>query len=166
MTSFSELLSQLISTAGGIDLTVNGAAKQIVGMAAFRTVNTGDSGYIKLMFSDGSFMLVVPDSEQLFYADAIMGQADGIPDNAIGVTEKINFNGKDYKLENKDDFQYVLQLFKGGPDQIEGEVTFSDYIPVDGSSEILSLGWILRDGRRADINCKEIDIANVEITAT
>ncbi len=90
-----------------------------------------------------------------------MGQEDGIRDEVIGVQEVINFNGKDYKLENKDDFQYTVHLYKGGPDTIEGEVTFCDYVPTNGESEILSLGWTMRDGQRADINCQEINIADI-----
>jgi hypothetical protein len=57
----------------------------------------------------------------------------------------------------------VIRLIKGDYSSIEGEVKFSDYVPKDGSNELLSLGWIVRTGERADINPKGIDLSEIKL---
>lgn len=160
---FNHLLSLLDENLDEKAFQIKGKSKKVVGLAEFRTINMGEDGYFKMMFDDHSFMLVIPSMGSVFYADRILGKADGISDEMIGNVAELEFNDKKYKLENKDDFQYTVRLFIGGPEDIEGEVKFSDYGPVDGSVEILSLGWITRTGERADINCKEIALERIQV---
>jgi len=119
--------------------------------------------YIKMLFDDGSFLLVLKNEEELYYANNVLGKIEEISDEDIGKKELIYFNGKEYKLDNKDDYQFVLDLIKGNPYEIEGECRFSDYSPVDGTKEFLSLGWLSYNGERADINPKFLEQSKVEI---
>jgi len=52
----------------------------------------------------------------------------------IGREKLITFRGKQYKLGNRDDYQFVKQLVFGSPLDIEGECRFSDYFPIPLSS--------------------------------
>jgi len=65
-------------------------------------------------------------------------------------------------LEDKNDYQYVLELLVGTPLDIEGKCRFSDYLPTEETKEFLSLGWLSETGKRADINPIHIDTAEVE----
>ncbi len=51
-------------------------------------------------------------------------------------------------------------------DDIEGEVRFSDYFPVNGEKEFLSLGWIMKTGKRADVNPKFISHESVDLESS
>lgn len=40
---------------------------------------------------------------------------------------------------------------------------FSDYFPTNGNKEFLSLGWIVKTGKRADVNPKLIPNESVDL---
>lgn len=134
------------------------------GLARYSSINYYPEEYIKAAFDDGSFLLIIPDKKEFYYSDTYVVQIPEITGDMIGKSEIVEYNGKKYKLENKDDFQYVLQLYIGYPDTIEGEVNFSDYFPVDGEKEFLSLGWIVRTAQRADVNPKILSPDAVSIS--
>ena len=120
--------------------------------------------YIKIKFTDGSFLLAVKNNEEFYFANSIIEHIQEIPDEDIGKTDILKYKNKEYKLENKDDYQYVLGLIVGTPLEIEGECRFSDYFPTEGSKEFLSLGWLSETGKRADINPVYIDTAGVQLS--
>ena len=110
-----------------------------------------------------SFLLILINDHKLYYSDEHIIRNTGINDEIIGKKEIIQYKGKKYKLDNKDDYQFCLQLYVGSPSDIEGECRFSDYFPIKGPKEFLSLGWISHTRKRADINPKIIDQEEVEI---
>lgn len=166
MHKFKEFYSTLKNSRGKeVVLKIKGVEKEVKAMVRLTTKNClpENDEYIKMIFNDGSFLLALSNDEELYYAESIVGKISEIPDEAIGKEEFLKYNGKEYKLENADDYQFVLDLIIGTPYDIEGEVRCSDYFPTDGTKEILSLGWLCYNGERADINPSLIDQSEVEI---
>ncbi len=163
MKSFDDFLQKLLSkSAGDIELKIKGIEKKIKGMCRY-TSNNYDFEYIKIVFEDHSHLIIVPSEKDIAYADGVLGEAEGISDEMIG-NKEVNYKGKKYVLDNGDDYQFVLNHLVGVPGKdIEGEVRFSDYIGVDDDSEVLSLGWIVSTGKRADVLARGIDISDVEV---
>ncbi len=163
MKDFNLFVQKLLENpTNQTNLLINGKTKTIKGMAHFRTINMGDSEYIKIAFQDNSFLLVLPQDKELYYSDAYIVDIPAITDEMIG-QEKITYKGKEYELVNKDDYQFVKRLYVGSIEDIEGEVRFSDYFPANGDKEFLSLGWIMKTGNRADVNPKFISPENVDL---
>jgi len=142
-------------------LIINGKKKNIKGMVGLTTKNYPESEYIKIVFNDRSFLLIMINDKEIYYADKIIDRIHEISDNVIGKVDAIKYNGKEYKLGNRDDYQYVIQRYVGTPNDVEGEARFSDYFPISGPKEYLSLGWLSETGERADINCKIIDVKEI-----
>jgi len=166
MNSFDEFLNKLLlQPSTETHIQINGHNKTIKAMIHLTTKNyikqNGD--YYKILFDDGSFLLIMPADKELFYANKIIGHIKEISNSQIGNDEYLIYNNKKYHLENMNDYQYVLELLVGKPNEIEGECRFSDYFPVSGPKEFLSLGWLMASGERADINCQIIDVNNVKI---
>ncbi|PIR60936.1 MAG: hypothetical protein COU68_02135, partial [Candidatus Pacebacteria bacterium CG10_big_fil_rev_8_21_14_0_10_45_6] len=122
-----ELLSALLEDPNR-KISIRGKQKEIVGFAEFRTVNLGDDGYFKVIFDDHSFLFIVPSENLLLYTDEAPAPFDEIVDGDIGNVQKLSFRGREYKIENAHDYQYVVKLIKGDYRNIEGEVSFSDYV--------------------------------------
>ncbi|MDA1079124.1 MAG: hypothetical protein O2840_00315 [bacterium] len=158
-----ELLNALLENPNR-KIAIRGKQKEIVGFAEFRSINLGDEGYFKAIFDDHSLLLIIPGEELLLYSDKAPEPFDEIADEDIGNKQELLFRGRRYKLENAHDYQYVVQLIKGNYQSIEGEVKYSDYVPEDGANELLSLGWIVRTGKRADDNPKELSIEDVKLS--
>jgi hypothetical protein len=157
---FNHFLNKITANPDSIILTIKDQKKHIRGMAKFRSINMGDEEYIKISFADKSGLIILL-SGSLFLSDAPIGQAKNIKDSDIGRKPAVIFQGKQYILDNKDDYQFCTRLFVGTPNQdIEGECRFSDYTSKDGT-EILSLGWISYDNTRADVLAKQIDISDI-----
>jgi hypothetical protein len=157
-----ELIDALVANPNQ-RVTVKGVSKNIVGFAEFKTVNLADNGYFKVIFDDHSFLFIVPNDNLILYTDETPAAFSEIRDEEIGNKQELSFRGKEYTLDNINDYQYVIRLIKGEYSSIEGEVKFSDYVPKDGSNELLSLGWIVRTGERADINPKGIDLSEIKL---
>lgn len=157
-----ELVDKLVENPNH-KLKIRGQVKEIVGFAEFRTVNLGEDGYYKLTFDDHSFLLITPGDGVVMYTDEAPAPYSEIAGEDIGAKKELIFREREYVLDNPHDYQYVVRLIKGGPEEIEGEVKFSDYVPKDGSAELLSLGWIVRTGSRADVNPREIDVSEIEV---
>lgn len=162
MNSFKEFFQKLLSNPSSkMIMIVKGSRKIVKGMARFSTINYPDDVYIKIVFDDHSFLLIIPKEQEIYYAEKILGKAEGITDEMIGRDKVLKFNGKKYELGNKNDYQFCLQLYVGTPKDIEGECRFSDYFPAEGPKEFLSLGWLSYSGERADINCRIIDSQDI-----
>ena len=144
-------------------LEIGGKDKQIKAMARFRTVNYLDDEYIKIIFDDHSFMLVLINDQELYYSDKYSIDIPEVTDEMIGEVKTIKYKGKVYELGNKDDYQFCQQKYVGGLLDIEGECRFSDYFPTEGPKEFLSLGWLAYNGKRADINPQIIDLKEVKV---
>lgn len=164
MTDFDSFYNKITDNPStNTRVVINGKEKTIKGMVLLTTKNNPSDQYIKIVFNDGSFLLVMIQDKEFYYADKLIGNIAVIKDEDIGKLEKIGYEGKIYELGNRDDYQYVLRRYVGGPKDVEGEARFSDYFPVEGPKEFLSLGWLAETGERADINCKIVDIKSIEI---
>ncbi|MDD3303276.1 MAG: hypothetical protein PHN31_07000, partial [Candidatus Gracilibacteria bacterium] len=136
-------------------VNIKGTEKNVKAMAEYITKN--GLQYIKIVFTDKSFLYIPKNEETLYYSENYITDTN-IKDKDIGVKEKINFNSKDYYLENKDDYQFVKKFYLGEIGAIEGEVRFSDYVPKEGD-DILSLGWTSIDNKRCDLNPFVLDVS-------
>ena len=145
----------------GDEVEICGVRREILALAHYRTDNLGDSDYLKASFSDGSFLLVLLADEVLMFTDEIVHHITEITDEEIGAAEVLNYQGQEFKLVNKDDYQFVLRWYFGKVEDLEGEVKFSDYEPTDGSVGLLSLGWLAKNGERADICVNEIALDKI-----
>lgn len=167
MKNFNNFYNHLLTQATDQTIiSINGQNKQIKSMIRFTTKNylKDNAEYTKIKFQKGGFLLIIPEDQELFYSDIADHHIKEIPDNIIGQQEIIKYKGKKYKLGNKNDYQYVLQLHIGSPLDIEGECSFSDYFPINKEpKEFLSLGWLSSNGKRADINPIIIKNEQVEI---
>jgi len=166
MKNFDEFLKKLLNKPSKKTiLKINGKEKIVKAMVRLTSKNyLKDNGeYIKIIFTDGSFLLIISADKEIYYADKIIGDVKTIKDEQIGRDKIIEYKNKKYKLGNKNDYQFVLELLVGSPLEIEGECRFSDYFPISGQKEFLSLGWLSMNGERADINPMIISIKEVEI---
>lgn len=145
------------------EFVINGISKFPKGMVLLVTKNMPKNPYIKIVFNDQSFLLVMIKDKEIYYADKIIGHIKEIADEKIGSETRLEYNGKTYELGNKDDYQYVMRRSIGGPKDVEGEAKFSDYFSTNGLKEFLSLGWLSETGERADINCKIIEPTEINI---
>lgn len=158
---WQDFVTKITSLKCGDKLSINARARKILALAHYRTDNLGDSEYLKASFDDGSSLLVLLADEVLMFTDKIVHHIVEIPDEDIGVVEKTSYEGQEFKLVNKDDYQFVLHWYFGEVEDLEGEVRFSDYEPTDGSVGLLSLGWLTKNNERADICVKEIGLDKV-----
>lgn len=145
-------------------ILVNGKKKTIKAMIHLTSKNyLKDNGdYIKIYFKEDGYLLIIPSEKEIYYSDKIQGKIKGITDEMIGKKKIIKLYGKKYRLENKDDYQFVLRLTVGSPLDIEGECKFSDYFPIEGPKEFLSLGWLSYNGKRVDLHCQIIDPSKIK----
>jgi hypothetical protein len=137
-------------------VVIKGKEKTISGCAEFKSINLGDDTYFKFAFSDHSSLLIVSDLDTLYVSDQPPQSFAEIADNQIGEKKGLLFRGKKFLLDNAHDYQYVVRLIKGDWHTMEGEVRFSDYTAADKSGEMLSLGWIVRTGERADVYLEQL----------
>lgn len=160
--TIQEIIDSLITNPNQ-KVSIKGKLKDIVGFAEFRSINLPEDNYFKMTFEDHSALCIIPGQNLMLYTEEPPTPFTEIADEDIGNKKELEFHGKKYILDNPHDYQYVVRLIKGDYNSIEGEVKFSDYVPEDGASELLSLGWIVRTGERADVNPKELKINDVEI---
>lgn len=165
MKSVQQLLDKLLgSDPGGKTLVIKERKRRVAGLARFTSRNCPDIQYFKMAFGDHSSLVVLPQEQEIYYSDSPLGVAKGIDDEMVGKDQFIEFNGKTYKLENRNDYQYCLQVYAGVPSKdIEGECRFSDYFSTHGVKEMLSLGWLVETGERADVLSLLIDLQEVTL---
>jgi len=164
--SFNKFLNYLISNALKKPiLLVKGNKKTVKAMIRLISKNylqeNGD--YIKVYFKEDGYLMIIPGAQEIYFSDVLQGKIPGITDDMIGKRKVITLNGKKYRLANKDDYQFVKQLYVGSPLEIEGECFFSDYYPVEGPKAFLSLGWLSYNRKRADLKCQIIDLKDIKI---
>jgi hypothetical protein len=105
-------------------------------------------------------LYIVPADKEIYYSTEYIVDTL-ILDNDIW-KETLTYNWKKYKLENKDDYQYVTCLHIWDIDSIEWECIFSDYVPNEWS-DFLSLGWVVSSEERADINPSLIKVEDIKV---
>jgi hypothetical protein len=166
MSNFKEFVTRLLNISPDKPfLVIEGVTKKIIGMSRYATKNMPDGEYIKIVFEDHSLLLIIISDQEIYYADKPLGRIEYISDDMVTTTVKLQFLGKEYEVVNQNDYQYVLQKYIGGVNDIEGECSFSDFAPVDGSKAMLSLGIISATGQRADVYCELIALSDITVTS-
>ncbi len=166
MADFETLTDKLLGFKEDIHLKIKGDIKTIRGIALYRTLNMGDDEYIKVFFTDNSFVLLLLTEKEVYYDPMPVGCLESVADDEVGEAKELVYKGKKYVLKNQHDYQYVKQLVFGDIKSIEGEVEFSDYYPEDeteSGKEFLSVGFLMYSGERADLNPTLLDLAEVEV---
>lgn len=163
VNSFDRVFRELTkSPTSGMRVWIGGTERKLKGMAVFTTKNYSGE-YYKLFFEDESFLMLVPGDEEIYFSPRIVEHIAEIDDKVIG-TEKLFYVGKQFVLKDPDNYQFVKARMVGGPGDVEGEVRFSDYVPIDGSKEILSPGFLSFTGKRADIYCVLISPEKISVS--
>jgi hypothetical protein len=164
MRSFDEFMTKLFDhPSTKTTFTINGKTKTIKAMSRLTSKNYLEGEYIKIYFKEDGYLLIIPQDKEIYFSDTLQNKIDGIADSIIGNEETIHYQGRDFKLGNKDDYQFVKELIVGSPLDIEGECRFSDYFPTTGLKAFLSLGWLTYTNERADLYCEIIDPKNIVI---
>ncbi|MFZ2153499.1 MAG: hypothetical protein WAV41_05640 [Microgenomates group bacterium] len=162
MKTFTEFFHKLIQNANSQTIfEIFGQKKTIKGMSLYSAEH--GSKYYKIVFSDNSLLIVLPEEQIVQYAHKELGHIKSISDEDVGEKDIIEYKNHQFKLENKHDYQFVLQKIVGGLHDIEGECQFSDYVNISDSGDCLSLAWIAFDGRRSDVNSQTINIKDINI---
>ncbi len=164
--NFDSFLKNLTSkTSTRTTFSIGSNKKTVKAMIHLTSKNylNENGDYIKIYFKEDGYLLLIPGTKEVYYSNILQGKIPGITDAVIGRKKIIVLNGKKYRLENRDDYQFVLRLYVGSPLDIEGECRFSDYLPVEGPHEFLSLGWLSYTGERADLHCEIIDLKDIEV---
>lgn len=157
---FKELYKKILNeTSKSKKVSVFWVTKDIVWMASYKTINWLE--YTKLVMKDESFLYIVPADEEIYYSAKYIVNTK-IDDEDVWSKEVIEYNWKKYKLDNKDDYQYVTRLYIWDIDTIEWECVFSDYIP-EKWDDFLSLWRVVASEERADINPALITLDDVKI---
>lgn len=158
--SFDKFYGELLDkTTKSKKIEIFWKVKDIIWMASYKTIHKLE--YIKIVMKDQSFLCVMPLDKLVYYSAEYVVDTD-IFDDDVWVKEVLIYKWKKYKLENKDDYQYVTHLYIGDINTIEWECIFSDYVPEEWN-DFLSLGWIVSNEERADIHANLINIDDIKI---
>ncbi|MFA5894698.1 MAG: hypothetical protein WC851_02895 [Candidatus Shapirobacteria bacterium] len=163
--NFANFFQKFVNTPKkGMIITVSGEKKTVKAISLFTSLNYQKSigNYYKIVFTDDSLLIIIPELQSVQYSAGDLGQIKTITDEMIG-EPTVSYKGNTYKLENKHDYQFVLQKLVGGPLDIEGECQFTDYVNEADSEDSLSLAWIAYDGRRSDVHSHTIEISELDI---
>jgi hypothetical protein len=154
MPTFSKLAKDIVKLPQYSGIIVSGQKKLVRGIVRLTSWNSIDEDYIKVAFTDHTGLLFLLSPKEV-YLSKLLGEVEGVADEKVG-QPTVTFGGRKFRLENKDDYQFVKQLYCGSPLDAETECRFSDYSPEDEAPEILSLGWMVNNGERADVFCEEV----------
>lgn len=155
---------QLLIDRPGQRLRIGNTVRSVVGFAEYRTVHAGSESYYKVACNDHAALCLIPAHNQILFSSDGPARFPDIADSDIGVAAELLFRGKRYKLDNANDYQYVVRLITGDAQTIEGEVRFSDYTAVDAGGGLLSLGLLMRTGERADVCLEELSVDGITLT--
>src|SRR3989344_4374332 len=101
MNKFQKIYSQLQNKEEKTSkISIKGVEKTVKAMVRLTSENyLKDNGeYIKIIFTDGSFLLALKNEEEFYYANELVDHIKEIPDENIGVKEKITYKGREYVL--------------------------------------------------------------------
>lgn len=153
---YNKLLNETVKSK---KISVFWETENVIWMASYKTLNWLE--YTKIVLADESFLYIVPWDKEVYYSTQYIVDTY-ILDDDVWTKKILTYNWKKYKLENKDDYQYVTQLYIGDINTIEWECVFSDYIPEEWK-DFLSLWWVVANEERADINPSLISIEDIKI---
>ncbi|PIZ44459.1 hypothetical protein CO180_01885 [candidate division WWE3 bacterium CG_4_9_14_3_um_filter_41_6] len=150
-------------TSGKTDgLSINGDKKTVAAAAQYRSTNTPNDPFIKVLFTDSSGLILLLHDEQIYYSQKKIGHLRHISNSAIGSAGYVEYEDRKFLLANKGDYQFVENVLIGSPNDIEGECRFSDYISRD-NKHILSLAVNSYTGKRDDVYATLIDESAVVV---
>lgn len=152
---FDSFLQNILTLQEGSLINILGIDHQVSFMASYTTEKFPDDEYIKLFFSDGTLLEIMPSQGEVYFCDDSRKE---ISRNLITSNGKyLNIDGKQYALENANDTQIVKKIYFGDIADGEGGCRFSDYIFED---EIWSLAT-LDNGKISDVHARRIKIGDI-----
>lgn len=152
---FDSFLQNIPTLQEGSLVNILGVDHQVSFMASYTTEKFPDDKYIKLFFSDGTLLEIMPSLEEVYFCD---DNRKEISRNLITSNDKyLNIDGKQYVLKNANDIQIVNKIYFGDIADGEGGCRFSDYVFKD---EIWSLAT-LDNGKISDVHVSKIKIGDI-----
>lgn len=152
---FDDFLLKILKLEKGSIIKVTDKDRRAIFMASYTTEKFPDDEYIKLFFSDGTLLEIMPSQGEVYFCDDSRKE---ISRNLITSNGKyLNIDGKQYALENANDTQIVKKIYFGDIADGEGGCRFSDYIFED---EIWSLAT-LDNGKISDVHARRIKIGDI-----
>lgn len=150
-------LINLITNAEPFQLTIKDIDRQPAFAASYTTEHYPDDEYIKLFFTDGTLLEIMPSADELFFCDDERREVDRslISD----FDEYLNIDGTEFLANDLNDRQFVKTIYFGDPKDGETDCIFSDYGYAD---EVWSLA-ILPNGTISDIHTKRIAPSDIKI---
>jgi hypothetical protein len=136
-------------------LTIHGQNYKPVAKVHYVTSENPDNEYVKVFF-EGHFVLVIsPDDNYMYF-----GKDMGCVWKEYPTPDKFSYNGQIYSKVVMD-YQLVKFVEFGNPMNSEGEVEFIDYKGKNNS--LVSIGKVMRNGKRADVVANIIDLTDIII---
>lgn len=152
---FDDFLLKILKLEKGSIIKVTDKDHRAVFMASYTTKKFPDDEYIKLFFSDGTLLEIMPSQEEVYFCDDSRKE---ISRNLITSNGKyLNIDGKQYVLENANDTQIVKKIYFGDIVDGEGGCQFSDYV---FDNEIWSLAT-LDNGKISDVHARRINVKDI-----
>jgi len=126
---------------------------KVLGKAFYTTENEPDSSYAKVLL-DNHQVLVIAPGEMIYF-----GHNRGRLLEFDSFGKRVTFDGKQYQQVNHD-FQKLIKIEFGSPNEVEGDVEFWDY-EIDES--IISVAEAAGTKERADVVGKYISFDDVSV---
>lgn len=149
---FDDLLTK-IQNNNPVTMTIKGKARETAFVASYSTEHFPYDEYLKVFFTDGTLLEVMPGSEDLFFCD---DERNEISRDLIK-GDILEIDGKKYELENGDDEQFLKKIYYGNIKDGEGGCVFSDY---SFDNEIWSLA-VLDNGMISDVHAIKIELNEI-----
>lgn len=142
----------------GTKLKIDKASFEVIAMNYYVSENDTENWYAKILLSDNHCLCVNPkNSKSLDFGYEVKPFAKGEK-----FPKTIKFEGKIFKFAEKD-YQIVKELVLGDPLAMEGECLFTNHINIANETETISMGYIPRTKKRADVYLKTIPFKSVKI---
>lgn len=111
--------------------------------------------YYKCIMNTGDTLVIIPDDNLLYIGKEIENLEYRRPEESTLI-----YNGKVF-VKTGDGNQFIKNIEFG--ENVEGKCIFEDFV---GIKQIISLGYLLDEDRRADILADILDINDIKISKT
>ena len=144
--------------AEGTFVRLSGNSYKVLGKAIYSTRNDPESKYAKMLLEGHHVLVIAPDEMAYF------GINKGHLSEFDSFEKIVEYDGKKLKQTNAD-YQIRISLEFGSPSEVEGNVLFWDYEPIDDSDDglIISVGEDESTKERADVVARFIEFDEIEV---
>jgi len=140
----------------GVRLSILGEMYTVVSKVSYYTETEVKKWYIKVILTGHKILVIAPADDFMYF-----GEINNCFGNSSEFSESIVYNGLTYQ-KDVEDYQIVREIEFGNPLLVEGEVRYADY--KNGDSDVfISLAWVFRTGKRADVIAQVISKEDVKV---